>query len=177
MNKDNWIIKVFIYTFILSLFFSYITNELTKNTNIILMTIILILVILLGILFDMIGTSILTVKESTFHAMNAQKVKGAKSALKLIKNRVKVSSICNDIIGDICGIISGGLGAVLSIAISSKLNLSIIIITIIISALISCLTVGGKAIGKNIAYKNCDKLIFNTGKLISLIKKENKKAK
>ena len=67
----------------------------------------------------MIGASALTSKESTFHSMNAKKIKGAKETIKLIKNSVKISSICNDIVGDICGIISGGLGAVLAISIAN----------------------------------------------------------
>jgi len=81
------------------------------------MILIILLVIAIGIIFDMIGASSLTSKESTFHSMNAKKIKGAKETIKLIKNNVKISSICNDIVGDICGIVSGGLGAVLAISV------------------------------------------------------------
>ena len=168
MEKKNWIIKVFVLTFIMSIVFSYITNIVSMKTNIIINGIIIITVIAIGILFDMIGTSALTAKEATFHAMASKKIKGASSAVKLIRNKIKVSSICNDIIGDICGIISGGLGAVLAIGIANYFHINIALITIIISATISSLTVGGKAYFKRIAIKNCDQILFNFSKIISI---------
>ena len=119
----------------------------------------------------MIGTSSLTSKESTFHSMNAKKIKGAKETIKLIKNNVKISSICNDIVGDICGIVSGGLGAVLAISIANITKVNISLISVITAALISSLTIGGKAIFKTVAIKNSDKIIFSVGKLLSFFKK------
>lgn len=168
--KHNWIYKVFFITFILSLIFSGITTYLSNNfNNIILVSIIIITVIGVGVIFDMIGTASLTSKPSSFHAMNSKKIEGAKEALFIINNSVKVSSICNDIIGDVCGIVSGGLGAVLAIAISNFTNMNIIISTIIISAIVSSLTVGGKAIFKAIAIKNADKIVFRVGKILEIV--------
>lgn len=171
MKKNNWVYKVFLWTFILSTIFSFSTNYLSNHASIVIMVIIILLVIAIGIIFDMIGASALTSKESTFHSMNAKKIKGAKETIKLIKNSVKISSICNDIVGDICGIISGGLGAVLAISIASLTKFNATIISVITAALISSLTIGGKAIFKNVAIKNSDKIIFNVGKLLSIFKK------
>ena len=171
MKKNNWVYKVFLWTFILSTIFSFSTNYLSNHASIVIMVIIILLVIAIGIIFDMIGASTLTSKESTFHSMNAKKIKGAKETIKLIKNSVKISSICNDIVGDICGIISGGLGAVLAISIASLTKFNATIISVITAALISSLTIGGKAIFKNVAIKNSDKIIFNVGKLLSIFKK------
>ena len=54
----------------------------------------------------------------------------------------------------------------------SKLNkFNATIISVITAALISSLTIGGKAIFKNVAIKNSDKIIFNVGKLLSIFKK------
>ena len=168
--KHNWIYKVFFITFILSLLFSSITTCLSNSfNNIILVSIILIMVIGVGVIFDMIGTASLTSKPSSFHAMNSKKIEGAKEALFIINNNVKVSSICNDIIGDICGIISGGLGAVLALSITSLTNLNIIISTIIVSAIISSLTVGGKAIFKMVAIRNADKIVFRVARILEIV--------
>ena len=101
MKKDNWIYKVFLMTFFLSVIFSFISNAITSSANIIVMIIITIVVIGIGIVFDMIGTASLTSNEATFHAKSSRKIKGAKESLSLIKNSVKVSSVCNDVIGDI----------------------------------------------------------------------------
>lgn len=172
MKKDNWIYKVFFITFFLATIFSGISNLISNTFNNIVLTIIIIIVISVGILFDMIGTSVLTAEEKTFHAKNSRKIKGAKESLSILKNAVRIANICNDIIGDICGIVSGGLGAVLAISISNKLGINITIVTIIVSALISALTVGGKAIFKNIAIKNCDEIVFKVGKIKSIFSKK-----
>lgn len=171
MKKNNWVYKVFLWTFILSTIFSFSTNYLSSHASIVIMILIILLVIAIGIIFDMIGASSLTSKESTFHSMNAKKIKGAKETIKLIKNNVKISSICNDIVGDICGIVSGGLGAVLAISIANITKVNISLISVITAALISSLTIGGKAIFKTVAIKNSDKIIFSVGKLLSFFKK------
>ena len=170
MKKDNWIYKVFLMTFFLSVIFSFISNAITSKANIVVMIIITFIVIGIGIIFDMIGTASLTSNEATFHAKSSRKIKGAKEALGLIKNSVRVSSVCNDVIGDICGIISGGMGAMLAINIAKFFNINIAISSIIVSAIISSLTVGGKAIFKRVAIKNCDSIIFIVGKLKSVVK-------
>ena len=169
MKKDNWIYKVFLMTFFLSIIFSFISNEITTKANLIVMILITILVIVIGIIFDMIGTASLTSSEATFHAKSSRKIKGAKESLKLIKNSVKVASVCNDVIGDICGIISGGMGAMVSINLANYFNINVVIMSMLVSALISSLTVGGKAIFKRIAIKKCDNIVFIVGKLISFI--------
>lgn len=172
MKNKKWIINVFIWSFILSIIFSYTTSVIANYSNLFITLIIIIIVIAIGIIFDMIGTACLTSKEATFHAMSSQKVKGANIGIKLIKNNVRVSSICNDVIGDICGIISGGLGAVLAITITSIVNINISVITMIISALISSLTVGGKALFKTIAIKKADKIVYTISKIIYIFKKK-----
>ena len=170
MKKDNWIYKVFLMTFFLSVIFSLISNAITSNASLIVMIIITLLVIVVGIISDMIGTASLTSKEATFHAKSSRKIKGAKESLSLIKNSVRVASICNDVIGDICGIISGGMGAMVAISLSKIFDGNILISSIIVSATISSLTVGGKAIFKRVAIKKCDDIIFIVGKIKSILK-------
>lgn len=163
MKKDNWIFIIFLMTFTLSILFSAVSNIIAVNCNPFIIAIILIVVIILGIIFDMIGTSAITANESTFHSMSSKRIKGAKETISLIKNSNKISSICNDVVGDVCGIISGGLGATL--ASSIKLPISDYVISIIIAAFISAFTVGGKAICKKISLKNADSIIFKVGKI------------
>lgn len=170
MKKNSWIYKVFLLTFLLSILFSTITNLIAYNTSLIVIFLILILVITIGIIFDMIGTASLTSKEAVFHAMSSQKIPGAKEAINLIKHNVKVANLCNDVIGDVCGIVSGGLGAVLALSISTLTNINITIVSVIIAAFISALTVGGKAIFKSVAIKKADKIIFMVGKVKKTLK-------
>lgn len=170
MKKDNWIIKAFIMTFFIALIFSSVSNIIIDNCNYIALIILLIFFILIGIIFDMIGTASLTAKESSFHAKSSKKIDGARESIELIKNSTRISSICNDVIGDICGIVSGSIAAMLAIYMATNLDISIVICTLLISSVVSSLTVGGKAIGKKIAIKNSDSIIFEVGKLFNKLK-------
>lgn len=171
-NKTKWILTVFILSFILSVLFSAISTAMTNNFHTIVLVFVILLVIGIGILFDMIGVAVLTCKESNLHAKAAKKMKGAKQAIALIKNSTKVSSVCNDVIGDICGIVSGSLGAALTLDIAGVINISTVILTVIITAIISSLTVGFKAIFKDIAEINSDTIVYTAGKVLSIFKKE-----
>ncbi len=160
----NWPLKVFLLSFILAAIFSGLSN-FCADMNVTILILILLNVILIGILFDMIGVAVLTSKEVTFHAMSSKKISGAKESISLLRNSNVVSSICNDVIGDICGIVSGSLGAALTSYIVIKLNGNLLWITILITSFISALTVGGKAIGKTIAMKKSDNIVFFAGKI------------
>lgn len=98
----RWFIIVFILTFILSMFFSYISTTSINQLDIFPAIIVLVVVILVGVLFDIIGVAVTCATEEEFHAMASKKVKGAKMAIKLIRSAPKVSNICADVIGDIC---------------------------------------------------------------------------
>jgi len=100
--------------------------------------------------------------------MASKNIRGAKLAVKLIKNAEKVSSFCNDVIGDICGIISGATSSSIAVIISSKFNINLLIVSLIITALVASLTIGGKAIGKSFAINKSDVIIFRFSSVLSL---------
>ena len=169
MKKDNWIIKAFLMTFFIALIFNTASNLIIEKSNYISLIILSLVFILIGILFDIIGTAVLSGNEATFHAKNSKKIKGAKESIYLIKNSNIIASICNDVIGDICGIVSGSVGAMLSIYLSASFDISLVLTTLLLSSLISSLTVGGKAIGKKYAIKNADDIIYYVGKCITFL--------
>lgn len=168
----KWIIKVVIVAFVLACFFTLISETIVPNINIFLGIIITILIVLIGVCFDMIGVAVTTASEKPFHSMASKKIKGSKTSIWLIKNADKVSSFCCDVVGDICGIISGSTGAVIALTIHNKLHINSLLITIIIMALISTLTIGGKAVEKSIAINNSEKIVKCVSNIISLIKRE-----
>ena len=172
-NHLKWIIHVFILTFVLSICFSYISTNGVSNLDIIPAIIILIAVIIVGIIFDIIGVAITVANEEEFHAKATKKAMGAKTSLNLIKNAPRVSNICADVIGDICGVLSGAISTMISIKLTQKLGMSEHI-QFVISAVVAALTVGGKAIGKEIANNKSTKIVEICGKMISNFKSENK---
>ena len=171
MQNKSWVIKAFLLTFIICMLISGLSNVVASSANIWILLIITIIIVFVGIFFDIIGTAVLTAEESTFHAKASNKIKGSKESIKLIKNASNIANFCNDIIGDICGIVSGSMGAMIAIVTANNLGVNTTISALVVSSIISSLMVGGKAIGKNIAVKKSDKIIFAVGKVLSKFKK------
>lgn len=163
----RWVIIVSVVTFSLSLLFSYISNVAINGLAIIPAILVLMLVIFVGILFDLIGVATTVAREEEFHSMAAKKIHGSKRAIKLIRNSPKVSNFCADVIGDICGVLSGGISAMIALKLSENYGLNPNI-QIILSAVVASLTVGGKAVSKEIAKKNPTKIVFLVSKIISV---------
>ena len=171
----NWIIKITLLTFFISLTFSSISEFVIPNVNLIIGIILVIIFIFLGIIFDMIGVSVTSVDEKPFHSMNSRRVKGADVAVLFKKNADKVSSFCNDVVGDICGIVSGSTGSIIALNIASKLEIDKFIVTLLITALIASLTIGGKALGKSFAINKSNVILYKFSKFVSCFYKIRKK--
>ena len=178
VKKDNkevhltsnklWIIKIVSLAFFLSLGFSFMTDSVVPNVPIFLSAVILILFILLGIIFDMIGISATVAENKVFHSMASRKIKGSKTALQLIKNNSKVSSFCNDVVGDVCGIISGSAAVTIAMSISRAFNINLVIVSLILTSLIASITIGGKAIGKSYAINKSNAILYRFARFIDL---------
>ena len=170
-SNTKWIIEAFIITFILSGIISYISQNGIANLNVVPAIIILIIVVFLGIFFDVVGIAVTVANEEHFHAKATKKAEGAKSSLNLIKNASKVANFCADVIGDICGVISGAIGTMIALKIASTYGVSTNI-QFLISALIASITVGGKAIGKEVATNHSTKIVDRVGVVLSKFTKD-----
>lgn len=162
-SNMKWFIQVFVMTFVLSLLFSYISTNGVSKLSLVPAILILVLVIFLGIIFDIIGVAVTVANEDEFHAKATKKVKGAKTSIKLIKNATKVANICADVIGDVCGVLSGAISAMIAAKITEKTGTDS---QFIISALVASITVGGKALGKEVANKNSTKIVHFVGTIL-----------
>lgn len=169
-SNNRWILFIFLGSFFLSLFFSYVSTTALSGLNVIPAIILVLLVILIGIVFDIVGLAANVAEEETFHAQGSKKVKSSKTAIKLIRNAGKVSSICADVIGDVAGVLSGAMSAIITMKITATYGVSESV-QYFVSAMVAALTIGGKAIGKGIAIKHANKIINGVSKLISVIYK------
>lgn len=167
-SKFKWFIEVFILTFVLSICFSYISTNGVTNLNLPLSILILVAVIGVGIIFDIIGVAVTVANEEEFHAKATKKVKGAKTSIKLIKNAAKVANICADVIGDVCGVLSGAISAMISAKIMEASGADL---QFIVSAIVASITVGGKALGKEIANKESTKIVHFVGIILNKVYK------
>ena len=169
----KWIITIFLSTVVISAVFSTISNMLLGQAGLVPAFFILLVIVLIGILFDIIGVAVTAADVKPFHSMAAHRVPGAQEALKLLRNAEKVSSFCNDVVGDICGIISGTASAsivLLILANRQSVGTHAQLLEIGMAALVSGLTVGGKAVGKTFAMTKSTSIVHCASKVIYYIK-------
>jgi hypothetical protein len=171
LNGNNivWILTVTFISFLISVILTAASSDVLKEAEIFTAFLVIMVIILVNIIFDTIGTAVTAAEEAPFHAMASRKVYGAKQAIRLIRNADKVSNVCNDVIGDICGIISGAAGAYIIFRLigdSAKVSATELIVT----GMITALTVGGKALGKIMALQNSNYIIYRVGIAIYFLK-------
>ena len=170
----KWVTQIICMAFLISFAFSLLSETTIPKVNVFLGIIILILFILIGILFDIIGVAVTSSDEAPFHSMNSRKVKGADIAVMLKQNADKVSSFCNDVVGDICGIVSGTAASIIALSLSSTFHMNSFFITLFVTAIVASLTIGGKAIGKSFAINKSNYILYEASKIISKIYKVKK---
>lgn len=167
MKKElKWALFITVLAFIITVFFSSISQFLLNDITTIVGIIIIIMFIVIGVLFDIIGVAVQSSNEEPFHAMASKKIKGAVRAKKMIKNAARVSSFCNDVIGDICNIITGSSTMIVAGNLALKYDWNFGIVTLVFTGIVASLTIGGKALGKEIAVKNSEKIIHTVSKII-----------
>lgn len=174
-KRNLWPLKAFFVTLLLAAAVNTGSELALTDSHWWLATIITVIILLLGVVFDIIGTAATACDIGPFHSMASRRVRGGKMAVKLAMKKDIVSSVCCDIVGDICGIVSGVCGAALAVEAIGGLNLSTawnVVIKVLIYSVISTLTITFKAIGKNIAVKNANKIILGVAKVLSIFRKE-----
>ncbi len=132
---------------------------------------VLVIVVLVGIITDIIGTATTAAQEKPFHAMATDRVFGAKKALFMVRRADKVASFCNDVIGDICGTVSGAISSALVFDLVTKYELFQVenAVSMIVVGLVAAVTVGGKAWGKTIAINRANYIVLQTAKFLTKV--------
>jgi len=158
-------------TFIVACFMS--ANSQVFLTNLrspYLAFLLLVAVILVGIIFDTIGTAVAVADPTPFHSRAACHVAGAEQSLGLLNKADKVANFCADVVGDICGTLSGSIGAsiVLTLAFSAEGGVMAWLPAALMAGLVAALTVGGKAYSKSYSIRESDKIVFAVGRIIYL---------
>lgn len=170
-KRRQWIIFITLWTFLLTIVINIVSESLLQDKHIIISFIILLIIIFIGIFFDMIGIAVASADIMPFNSMASNRVKGAKEAVSIVKNASQVSNFCNDVIGDICGIVSGATSIGISYQFLTYTNLlEGAMVIVILNSLVAAITVGGKAIGKNIALENNTIIVYRFGFLYSVLK-------
>ena len=164
----RWIVTVFCISIAISAILSLICNELIGHMATFMHFIVLLIIIFIGIIFDIIGLSVATADEKQFHSMAARKIKEGKLAVMMIRNADKVSSVCNDVVGDICGIVSGATAASIAMRVFTDPEVSFFG-NLLVTALVSGMTIGGKAIGKYFGMNFSEDILYVIVKILRFL--------
>lgn len=175
----KWPLLVLVMALSLSFAFGVASEYALSGAGIAVSIVVIVVFIMIAIITDMIGVAVTVAQVGPFRAMASKKVRGAKESIKMIKNAEKVASVSADILGDICSILSGSAGAtVTAVFIMNAQNQFVaVLIASAVSAVIAGLTIFGKALGKNYAMNNAEKIVLILGKVASIFhsQKDNKK--
>ncbi len=168
----RWVIVISIYTFFLAIVFGFITQYfLNEIQSLVAAFVLLLIVVALGVIFDLIGTAAAAAKIGPLNAKAARREFGARRGVYLVKNAEKVANFCNDVAGDISGVVSGTLAALLvfRIVVTMPFDQAELYLGILLTALVAALTVGGKAWGKIIAINYSTEVIILVGAVITRV--------
>ena len=164
----RWALTIFLVTIAVSATISFVSGEVMDRSSMAVAFLILLVIVAVGIVFDIVGVAVTSADEKPFHSMASRRVSGAREAIRLLRNAEKVSSICNDVVGDICGVVSGAASATIAARAIVYLDFSWPqLVSLGMSALVAGLTVGGKAIGKTVAMNSCTEIVFLVGGILA----------
>ena len=166
-------LAVGLWAFLLAAIAGVASQTLVKEITVIgIAFTVLVIVIIVGILFDIIGVAVATAREAPLHACNARRVNGAAQAIRLVRNAPRVASFCNDVVGDVSGTLSGAVGVTIVMQLfKTPSTLDALLATVAMTAVIAALVVGGKALGKPYAIEAGTTIILRCGKVLARIER------
>lgn len=153
--------------FVIAVFSGGPLGAVLQSVDVWTSVLLLLLVILIGILADIIAVAATAVKDVPLNAMASDKVPGAQEALIIVRNAGRVNSIFADIVGDIVGTITGVMATPIIFAITAAYpDIPPVIVSAVVIGLIAFLTIGGKALEKDLAVRQSTSVILWVGKVI-----------
>ncbi len=172
-KKTNykWVFTISIITFFTAIIIGYFSLLLMGILNIVAAFILLFLIVFLGIFFDALGIAVTAANETPFHSMASAKVLGAKESIMIIRNASSYANFFNDVIGDIAGIISGSAAAAIILKMHLDSESHATIASILLTAVIAAFTIGGKGLGKEMAIRHANFIVYQIGKILHFFKK------
>lgn len=163
-------LRVGILSFVLAAGVNGIGEVALKTLPVVIACLIVLILISIGVAFDILGTSVTAADQVPLNAMAAKRVSGAKQALWLVRNADRVANFTNDVIGDVTGAVTGAAGATVAIQLTAVFaggDLALRLTTLALIGLIAGLTVGGKAAGKTFAMTNATEVVMLAGRVLS----------
>lgn len=168
----RWFIFIPTFAFSIALMIGIFTESVFRGTNSIAVCVVILLsLIAIAFIGDIFAVAGAYADISVFNSMAARRIKGAKAAIKLVKNSDRVSSILSDVLGDVCAIVSGAVGVSLSLVVIKEYGIDTLfhqgLTVALINATVSALAITAKSIAKKIAIANSTQIVIFFGKFLS----------
>lgn len=162
---------IFLGSFVIAAIVGIISELMLRRTSSLWVAgLFLLLVIGVHILFDVVGIAATAANEAPHHAKAANRVKGARQAVYLVRHADLVANMANDVVGDVTGTLSGVMAAAIVIDIIRlypTFGTKEIWLTTFMLALVASLTITGKAVGKSFAIQDANKVIAWVGSVLA----------
>lgn len=162
-------LRVGLLAFVLAVVVNWSAGLILQSVPAILAMLVVLLLILIGVSFDILGTAVTAAEAAPLHAMAARKLPGARQAIWLTKNADSVANFANDVVGDVTGAVTGAAGTAVALRLTTALqtgNLASEAVALAVVGLIAALTVGGKAAGKTLAMERATDVLMLAGRAI-----------
>ena len=156
----RWVFLVVTWSIVLAVVFTLLSSAALEEAGYVLAFGVLLILVVVGIFFDMVGVAVTVADETPFHSMAARRGPGGKEAIRLIKSADRVANFCNDVVGDITGIISGTTMAAIAFRLTQDFSVSNLLVNLIITSLVVGITIGGKAWGKMVAIRSSYRIVL-----------------
>lgn len=174
-KRKSWkhLVVVFIGSFIIAAIVGIGSELLMRRTSSLWMAALFLLTVIgVHIVFDVIGIAATAANEAPHHAKAANRVRGARQAVYLVRHADMVANMANDVVGDVTGTLSGVMAAAIVIDIIRlypTFGAKEIWLTTFMLALVASITVTGKAVGKSFAIQDANKVIAWVGSVIAAV--------
>ena len=168
----KWVVTITIITFFVAIVLGYASLVLMNMVTLIGAILILLVIVFMGVFFDLLGIAVTAADETPFHSMASIRVQGSKESIMIIRNAGAVANFFNDVIGDIAGIISGSASSAIIIKMNLDGTSNATLYSIILTAIIAGITVGGKAVGKELALRHANYIVYQIGRILTVIRRK-----
>lgn len=172
-KRKNWkhLVIIFIGSFFVAAIVGIGSELLMRRASSLWVAAMFLLAVIgVHIAFDIIGIAATAANEAPHHAKAANRIRGARQAVYLVRHADLVANIANDVVGDVTGTLSGVMAAAIVIDIIRyypAFAAKEIWVTTLILALVASITITGKAVGKSFAIHDANKVIAWVGSAIA----------
>ena len=167
-ERQRWVLTVVLLSFVLTVAMSLVTSVFVESAGLFTALMALLVLVMLGIVTDAVGTAVTSASEQPFIAMASKRIPGARQALYLVRRAERVSSLLCDVVGDIVGIVAGAAGSVIALYLAQMFGLRAMIASLLTAAFTSAFMIGGKAYGKGLSIRYSERIVLFVGRSLAI---------